>query len=194
MRIIPWKLILLLEICDCLLFSSFTATNKTKKIKKISEGKFKENGTRKLMICQEMSRFRYFRLPVVHTCAVNVSLELLENFHFSPWKVLENSLDLRIRILHGPWLLLIVFFRLFSVWKKTWKQPIKIYLASIFSNQFISSSKSFIFGKFSCPQVFPPPSLFGARPISVSLNEYAWFPLLGQAVYAIPDLIMTELD
>ena len=60
------KLIKLLEISEFLLFSSFAALNSIKNnFKKYP----KESGTRKLMI---------------HACAVNVTLELLESLCFGP--------------------------------------------------------------------------------------------------------------
>ena len=65
------------------MFTSFKAINYTKYtiVKYLKDSL--ENRTRKLVICQEMSRFGILGFLCIHACAVNVKLELLENVYFS---------------------------------------------------------------------------------------------------------------
>jgi len=111
MIIFPWKLIKLLGVCECLLFSLFTATNKTKNsLKKSLKESLKKIVQENSWYAKKMYRFCYFRLPVIHICSVNISWELLENFYFSPWKDLQNSLDLHFIVLHKPCTLPLAFY------------------------------------------------------------------------------------
>ena len=51
--------------------------------------KFKENCTRNSWYAKNFLVFCILGFLCIHACAVNVSLELIENFYFSPWKRLE---------------------------------------------------------------------------------------------------------
>ena len=67
---------------------------------------YREDRTSKLVICQGMSRVRYFALPLYSRMRreyFNHHIGFrIENFYFRPGKVLRNSLNLLINIPHEP--------------------------------------------------------------------------------------------
>ena len=98
-------MIQILEICECLLCSSFAAINSTKNnFKKYPKESLRKVVQENSCYAKKCVVFCILGFLCVHACAENVNGELLENFYFSPSIVLENSWDLNTKILHRPFL------------------------------------------------------------------------------------------
>ena len=103
MSIFTWKLIEVIKICGCLLFTLFAVITNTKNgLKKYPKRKFEEIVHENSWYAKKYFVFCILGFLYIHACAVNVNLELLANLYFSPLLVLENFLKLHMKILHEP--------------------------------------------------------------------------------------------